>query len=109
LPLAGNFHGLGEHPLVHITDRNNLNRRNLDQPPQVALPIPPRPDQPHPLWLPRCNLQRLGTHRRERKRRRTNPKKTAAANLKWRCMRSFHKMHCVYVTHFFPLSLCPAT
>jgi hypothetical protein len=43
--------GLGEHLLVDVAERDDLDRRNLDQPQQVALAIPAGADQPNPRPL----------------------------------------------------------
>jgi hypothetical protein len=45
LPLAGDFQRSGQHPLVGVADRDDLDRRNLNQTPQVALAVPAGPDQ----------------------------------------------------------------
>src|SRR6185437_4135614 len=37
--------------LIHIAQRDDFNRRNLDQPKQIILAIPSRPDQPHAIRL----------------------------------------------------------
>ena len=41
--------GLGEHLLVDVAERDDLDRRDLDQPEQVALAVPAGADQADPL------------------------------------------------------------
>ena len=45
LPLAGDLHRLGEHVLVGIADGDDFDRRDLDEPPQIAFAVPARADQ----------------------------------------------------------------
>src|SRR5205823_1544053 len=65
LPAGHDLGRLGQHLLVHVAQRHDLDRCNLDQPQQVDLPIPPGPDQPHPQWL-RC-VRGMGDVRAERR------------------------------------------
>jgi len=46
LPLAGNLYCLSEHVLVRVADGNNLDWRDLDQPPQITLAVPTGADEP---------------------------------------------------------------
>ena len=41
--------GLGEHLLVDVAERDDLDRRDLDQPEQVGLAVPAGADQADPL------------------------------------------------------------
>ncbi len=43
--------GLGEHLLVDVAERDDLDRRDLDEPEQVALAVPAGADQPDALGL----------------------------------------------------------
>ena len=49
LALAGDLDGLGQHVFVRIADRDDLDRRDLNEPPQIALAVPAGADQPHAL------------------------------------------------------------
>ena len=42
---------LRKHARIDIAQRNHLDGRNLNQPEDVTLPIPPAPDQPDPFRL----------------------------------------------------------
>ncbi len=43
--------GVGQHLLVDVAERDDLDRRDLDQPEQVALAVPASADQPDALGL----------------------------------------------------------
>ena len=43
--------GLGQHFLIDVTERHNLDRRDLNQTDQVALAVPAAADQPDSLGL----------------------------------------------------------
>ena len=47
--LGGDLHGLGEHVLVRVAERNDFDGRHLGEPPEVALAIPAGADQAHAL------------------------------------------------------------
>ena len=51
LPLAGDLDGPGEHVLVRVADGDDLDRRDLDQAPQVALAVPTGADEADPPGL----------------------------------------------------------
>ena len=57
--------GLGEHLLVDVAERDDLDRRDLDQPEQVALAVPAGADQADAL-AGICQLLRVGRHARQR-------------------------------------------
>src|SRR5690349_8742966 len=65
LPLAGDLDGLRQHVLVRVAKSDDFNRRNLNQPPQIALPIPPRTYQTDTPWLLRSKSCRHETGRGE--------------------------------------------
>ena len=44
--------GLGQHLLVDVAERDDLDRRDLDQPEQVGLAVPAAADQPDALGFP---------------------------------------------------------
>ncbi len=102
LPLAGDFHGLGQHPLVRIADGHDLDRRHLDQPPQVALAVPAGADQSDTLGLSGDDLKRFGAERPECERRGASLDETAAIDLKRRCRRSFPLGYSLFVVHAIP-------
>jgi len=51
LPLAHELRGFGEHVLVRITERDDLDRRDLNQPADIALAIPSTADQSDASWF----------------------------------------------------------
>jgi len=51
LALGHDLGRFGEHHLVDVAQRDDLDRGDLDQAEQVALPIPARTDQPDPPGL----------------------------------------------------------
>lgn len=51
LPDGDHFGRLGQHPLVHVAERDHFDGGDLQQAEQVALSIPPRADQPDPFRL----------------------------------------------------------
>ena len=51
LPVGDDLGGLGEHLLVDVAQRDDLDRRDLDQPEQVGLAVPAGADQADPLRL----------------------------------------------------------
>ena len=65
LPLAGDLHGAREHLLVHVTNRDDLDRRDLDEPPEVALSIPAGADQTDPLGFAVDYVESIGAKRWE--------------------------------------------
>ena len=73
--------GLGQHLLVDVAERDDLDRRDLDQPEQVALAVPAAADQPHPLGFSAGRAETI----------RADPAsaKPAAAEPVWRNSRRF--------------------
>ena len=69
LPLAGDLHRAREHLLVHVANRDDLDRRDLDQPPKVALSIPPGADQTDPSGLAADNARGISAKRWQRRER----------------------------------------
>jgi hypothetical protein len=55
LAFTHQFGGALEHVFVHVAEGHYLHRRHLDQPEQVVFPVPPRPDQTHPVGLGRID------------------------------------------------------
>ena len=51
LARGGHLGGIGEHLLVDVAERDDLDRSDLDEPEQVALAVPAGADQPDPLRL----------------------------------------------------------
>src|SRR5262249_18988283 len=51
LALTRDLYCAREHMFVHIANRNNLDRFNLDKPPQIALAVPTRADEPDAAGL----------------------------------------------------------
>ena len=49
LPRRDQLGRVGEHLLVDVAERDDFDRRDLDQPEQVALAVPAGADQPDPL------------------------------------------------------------
>ncbi len=52
LPVGDDVGGLGQHLLVDVAQRDDLDRRDLDQPEQVRLAVPAAADQSHALGFP---------------------------------------------------------
>ncbi len=52
LAVRDDLGGLGQHLLVDVAQRNDLDRRDLDQPEQVGLAVPAAADQPDALGFP---------------------------------------------------------
>ncbi len=48
LPSGDHVRGVGEHLLIDVAQRNDLDRRDLDQAKQISLAIPPAADEPDP-------------------------------------------------------------
>ncbi len=46
LPLRNQVGSLGQHLRIHVAQRHDLHRRDLDQPQQIALAVPAAADQP---------------------------------------------------------------
>ena len=78
LPRGDHLGGLGQHLLVDVAQRDDLDRRDLDQPEQVALAVPAAADQADALgcrgrripWLPdlAADIARRGRNRLEETR-----------------------------------------
>ena len=71
LPLAGDIDGAREHLLVHVANRDDLDRRDLDEPPEVALSIPAGADQTDPPGLAVDDVEGISAKRWERGERRS--------------------------------------
>jgi hypothetical protein len=64
LPLLRDRDRFREVVAIGIGDRHDLDRRDLHEPPEVALAVPARPDQPHPPRLGDGGQPRLPEERR---------------------------------------------
>ena len=82
LPVGDDLGGLGQHLLVDVAQRNDLDRRDLDQPEQVGLAVPAAADQAHAFGFPAGRSPDALPARSERA-------KPAAAEPAWRNSRRF--------------------
>ena len=69
LAVGDDVGGLGQHLLVDVAQRDDLDRRDLDQPEQVALAVPAAADQSHALGFPAGRTQSSPCRSREREAR----------------------------------------
>ena len=69
LPAGHDLRRLAEHPLVHVAQRNHLDRLDLNQPQEIDLAVPTRADQAHAPRLLACKSHRIIAHGRQRQRR----------------------------------------
>ena len=81
LAVGDHLGGLGQHLLVDVAQRDDLDRRDLDQPEQVALAVPAAADQADALGFP--------AGRAERPSGRPDRAKPAAIEPVWRNSRRF--------------------
>ena len=51
LPPGREFGRAAEQAFVHVAERYDFDRRDLDQPPEVALAVPPGAHEPDPIGL----------------------------------------------------------
>ena len=77
LPGRHQLRGLGEHPLVDVAQRHDLDRRHLEQPQQVALAVPAAADQPDAFRRLGGEPEGIAVDGRQGQRRRAGAKELA--------------------------------